>query len=70
MNEFGHAASVVGITEDGKLIIQESNNSQKMANYIGGNTNNVWQDKNGIWNIVLDKETFIKLCEFIATNKF
>ena len=70
LNEFGHAASVVGITEDGKLIIQESNNSQKMANYIGGNTNNVWQDKNDIWNIVLDKETFIKLCEFIATNKF
>ena len=60
-----HALSVVGV-KDGKFIIQESNNDKDFAKQFEGS----YLDENNTWNILLDKEDFIKMLVSVATNKF
>jgi len=58
-----HAISVVGI-KDGKFIVQESNNNEEYAKSF----QNSWKDESNTWNILLDKDNFIKILHSVATN--
>ncbi len=53
-----HAFSIVGITEDGKIILQESNNAKRIAECFESRYED---EETGTWNIILTEDDFNKL---------
>ena len=52
-----HAFSVVGVDESGNIVLQESNNSEKVAKLF----KNSYKGDDGVWHIVVTPEEFEKI---------
>lgn len=69
----GHAWAVIGIDEQKRLLVTESNNSRDIANYLVGENNvETREDINGYtqYTMHLDFETFTKKIRSCTTHRF
>lgn len=69
LNKAGHAWSVIGVDEQGRLIVTESNNSREFANYFVGKDNtDVITDKEGYsqYNMHISFEDFKTIMSCIS----